>query len=55
MKERNFGIDLLRVVSMMMVLSLHLMMRSFILLPTNSHNYYLAYVLESFCRPAVNC
>ena len=53
MKERNHGVDLLRILSILMVLTLHLMKG---LITSNpSPNYYFAWVVEVFAYCAVNC
>ena len=57
MKNRNLGIELLRIISMIMVLILHYLMFTGILY---NHNYFssgsfVIWLAESFCFVAVNC
>ncbi|MGN0277926.1 MAG: acyltransferase [Lachnospiraceae bacterium] len=56
MKERNVGIELLRIVSMMMVVIMHCLGHGGILTNTEflSSNYTLAWLLEIACYGAVN-
>lgn len=56
-KERNFGIDLLRIVSMYMIVILHVLGQGGILnnLEVLSLKYNLAWLLEITCYCAVNC
>ena len=55
--QRNYGIDCLRIVSMLMVLSLHMAGHGGILAAAspNSVNYQLAWLLELLSYGAVNC
>lgn len=55
--ERNYGIDMLRLVSMFMVVILHVLGRGGVLEATTrySANYGLAWFLEIACYCAVNC
>lgn len=57
MKNRNYGIDFLRIVSMYMVVILHILGHGGILrnLEVLSLNYYVAWLLEISCYCAVNC
>lgn len=57
MKSRNYGIDLLRILSMMMVVLLHILGNGGILssTPSLSKNYYIAWFLEISAYCAVNC
>ncbi len=57
MKNRNYGIDLLRIVAMIMVVVLHTMGNGGVLKSTESlsANYVSAWALEAFCFCAVNC
>ena len=57
MKNRNYGIDLLRIVSMYMVVILHILGNGGVLtnLELLSLNYYSAWFLEISCYCAVNC
>ena len=54
--ERNYGIDLLRIFSMIQVLILHLILYSVgnKIKPSNK-NYNPAWCLESICMCSVNC
>ena len=56
-RERNYGIDLLRIVSMMMVVTLHVLGHGGILKSATalSLNYELVWALEILCYCAVNC
>lgn len=56
-KNRNYGIDLLRIVSMYMVTVLHVLKQGGILgnLPILSARYETAWLLEIACYGAVNC
>lgn len=56
-KERNYGIDLLRIVAMFMVVILHILGRGGILDATvaYSSNYYIAWFMEIATFGAVNC
>lgn len=55
--NRNHGIDLLRIVSMLMIVVLHVLGRGGILsaCTRGSTNYYVAWFLEIGCYCAVNC
>ena len=55
--ERNYGIDLLRMVLMLMVVVLHVLGKGGILDAVRLHtpNYYIAWLLEAACLCAVNC
>ena len=59
MKERNSNLELLRIVSMLMVLILHFNARANVGLLSFTHElsiqYLLGYILECFCIVAVNC
>lgn len=57
MKKRNYGIDLLRIVSMLMVIVLHLLGQGGILRNTEllSMKYSVAWFLEAACYCCVNC
>ena len=57
MKDRNYGIDLLRIVSMYMVVILHVLGHGGILrnLEVLSVNYCVMWFLEITCYCAVNC
>ena len=57
MKERNYGIDALRIVSMFMVVVLHVLGRGGVLqtAPRGSINYNAAWLLETSAYCAVNC
>ena len=56
-RERNYGLDLLRIVSMFMILILHFLGKNNILTNSSfySFNNHLAWLLESLCIVAVNC
>lgn len=55
--ERILGIDIIRIVSMLMILVLHICLQGGILdaLTVGSAAYGAAWLLESFCYCAVNC
>ena len=55
-KKYNLGISLLKVVAMVMVVTLHFLGHGGLLEATDkfSVNYYIAYLLELLCIPAVN-
>ncbi len=57
MNNRNYGIDILRSVSMLMIVMLHILGVGGILAGTapGSGSYNSAWVLESLCMCAVNC
>lgn len=54
-KNRNYGIDLLRMVSMMLVVVLHVEGHGGVLEAAQGHAAYWAYLPESFAYSAVNC
>ena len=56
-RERNYGIDLLRIVSMMMVVTLHVLGHGGVLKGTSmlTVNYEVAWALEILSYCAVNC
>lgn len=56
-KERNYGIDLLRIVSMYMVVVLHVLKQGGILdnIPMFGSHYGMSWLLEIACYCAVNC
>lgn len=56
-KERKLGIDLLRIVSMLMIVTLHVLKQGGILdnATFGTTQYYIAWVLEAACMGAVNC
>lgn len=56
-KGRLLWIDLLRIISMLMVLILHICLQGGVLynLSVGSTEYFLAWLIESFCYCAVNC
>ena len=56
-KERNYGIDVLRMVSMFMVVVLHVLGRGGVLQATKdlSLNYWVSWSLEIAALCAVNC
>mgnify|MGYP002584529980 CR=1 FL=1 len=55
--RRNIGIDLLKIVSMLMIVTLHMLGHGGILeqVPVLSGSYQLAWLLEIICYGAVNC
>lgn len=55
--ERNYGVDLLRMVAMMMVVALHTLSRSGLLneTPVGSLKYEASWFLEIICYCAVDC
>lgn len=55
--KRNYGIDLLRIISMFMIVILHVLGQGGILKGTEvlSLEYNLAWALEIFCYCSVNC
>lgn len=57
MKNRNYGIDLLKIVAMVMVVVLHTMGNGGVLKATEtlSPNYVCGWLLETICFCAVNC
>ena len=57
MKERKYGIDLLRMILMLMVVILHVLGKGGVLNATQMRtaNYYTAWLLEIGCYCAVNC
>ena len=54
-KERNYGIDLLRIVSMIMVVLLHVLGAGGLLEATFGINNKIVWLLEVFAFCAVNC
>ncbi len=54
--ERNYGIDALRILSMMMIIGLHLLRHGGLLNAVigGSANYYIAWFIEVLCYGAVN-
>lgn len=54
--DRNYGIDLLRVIAMIMVVCLHVLLYGMDInaIPSGTVNYYIAWALESICYAAVN-
>jgi len=56
-RERNYGLDLLRMVSMLMVAVLHVLGQGGVMARTGSNmaTYYTCYFLEAACLCAVNC
>ena len=57
MKERNYSMDILRIISMMMIITLHLFTYSNInkYIETLSVNYFIRDILKSICIVSVNC
>lgn len=57
MPERKYGIDLLRIVSMFMIVVLHVLLRGGILENTAvlSAQYDVVWIMKIFCMCAVNC
>ncbi len=56
-KERKLGIDLLRIVSMLMIVTLHVLKQGGILdnAVQGTTHYYAVWILEAACMGAVNC
>ena len=56
-KERKLGIDMLRIGSMLMIVTLHVLKQGGILgaAAEGSQQYYAAWILETLCYGAVNC
>ena len=56
-REFNYGVELLRIVSMLMVIILHILGQGGVLesCPVGSAQYHLAWLLEITCYCAVNC
>ncbi len=52
---RNYGIDALRILSMLMVVALHILSDGGILETAKSVNYWIVWYLETACFCAVNC
>ncbi len=56
MQKRNIGLDILRIISMMMIITLHMLGKGkFLAYDKNTNLWQLAYILETFCIVAVNC
>ena len=56
MQKRNIGLDILRIISMMMIIALHILGKGkFITNSKNTDLWQLAYIIEMFCIVAVNC
>lgn len=56
MKERNIGVDLLRIIAMLMIVLLHILgMGKFITNTNNEEFYQISVLLEIICIVAVNC
>ena len=56
MKERNIGLDLLRIIAMIMIVSLHVLGKGqFISDVSNNRLYQISALLEIVCIVAVNC
>lgn len=55
--KRQYGIDLLRIISMYMIIVLHILMQGGIFgtVKTLSHQFDVAWILEALCICAVNC
>ena len=55
--ERNIGIDLLKIVSMLMIVTLHMLGHGGVLddMPPMSRCYQVAWLIEIACYGAVNC
>lgn len=56
-KRKNYGIDILRTIAMLMIIVLHLLGNGGVLsnLSRGTVNYYIMWLLEIFCYCAVNC
>lgn len=57
LKTRNYGIDLLRIISMLMIVYLHILGKGGVLTNTTifTFKYEFAWLLEILCFGAVNC
>lgn len=57
MEKRQYGIDLLRITSMLMIVVLHVLLKGGILKTAEpaSVQYHLAWILECMCLCSVNC
>lgn len=56
MRKRNYGIDLLRIVAMLMICVLHILLKSGSLDNAQNHKHYLvAWIMEIVCYCAVDC
>lgn len=53
--EHNYGIDLLRIISMVAVIALHVLGHGGILRNASGLNFYIAWIIEVIAMPAVNC
>ena len=55
--KRNIGIDLLKIVSMLMIVTLHMLGHGGVLdnMPPMSRCYQVAWLIEIACYGAVNC
>lgn len=56
-RERNYSVDLLRIVAMLMIVTLHFLGKGHVLsaYPESSLPYNISWVIESICLVAVNC
>ena len=54
-QQRNYGIDLLRMFSMLLVVILHTEGHGGVLEAAQGHSVYWAYLPEAFAYCAVNC
>lgn len=55
-EQRNYGIDLLRIITMIGVVTLHILGHGGVLSnATNQNQFYTAWLLEIIAYPAVNC
>lgn len=55
MKERNYGIDSLRLVAMFMIIVLHIMKHGGILDMARGIDFAIVWLIEAICCVAVNC
>ncbi len=55
LKQRNYGVDLLRIISMLAVVTLHILGHGGMLGVESGVNFYVIWLLEIIALPAVNC
>lgn len=55
MNKRNVNIDLLRIVSMLMIVVLHVLLQGGLLSSQNKINFYSTWLIEIICFISVNC
>lgn len=56
-ENRNSGLDLLRVISMLMIVTLHYLAKGGVLWNTTAWtpNWFIIWIIEAFCYTSVNC